>query len=514
MRTETLLNRGGSMTLSQVLAGVAVTKIFQTMYGKMVVTHDVEINSIQYDSRNVGRGDVFVALKGTTTDGHAFIADAVTKGAKVVVLEDDTALPDAFFMHAGVVKVVVPDTRKALALMAANASGHPDNELMLVGVTGTNGKTSTTHLIRSILETHGLKTGLIGTIEYRIGEQRVSATHTTPESLELYSFLRQMVDAGCTAAVMEVSSHSLALHRVYGLKFAAGTFTNLTQDHLDFHQTMEKYFEAKQILFNQLDANAIAITNADDPHGHAMVAGSPARRLTYSIAGTADVVAHNISLSIEGTAFDITYRNQTRTVHSSLIGRFNVQNMLAAYATSLGLGIEHDTIVEGIRRMKSVPGRFQQFTSPAGWTAVVDYAHTHDALENCLRAIHDIAPAEARGRIITVFGAGGNRDKTKRPKMGHVAAQYSDVLVLTSDNPRHESPSAIISDIRSGIPQGTTVHVEPDRRAAIAMALRMAQRGDVILIAGKGHEDYQVVGDTKLHLDDREEVEQFMRTAQ
>ncbi len=502
------------MTLSRLLEGVAVTKMFQTMYGKMVVTHDVEVSNIQYDSRKVGRGDVFVAMRGTNTDGHAFIGNAVSNGAKVVLLEDDSALPDAFFMHAGVVKVVVPDARKALAVMSANFFGHPDKELILVGVTGTNGKTSTTHLIKSILEANGKKTGLIGTIEYRIADTVIPATHTTPESLELCGLLRQMVDAGCDAAVMEVSSHSLALHRVHGLRFAAGTFTNLTQDHLDFHQTMEKYFEAKQMLFNQLGSEAVAVTNADDPRGHAMVEASHARTLTYSIGGKADVVADDISLSMSGTQFKVTYRHQTHTVTASLIGRFNAQNILAAYATGIGLGIQEDVIVEGIRGMKSVAGRFQQFTSPAGWTAVVDYAHTHDALENCLRAIHDIAPSDKRGKIITVFGAGGNRDKTKRPKMGNVAAQYSDVLVLTSDNPRHESPDTIISDIRAGIPQGTTVHVNPDRRAAIAMALGMAQRSDVILIAGKGHEDYQVIGDQKSHLDDREEVEQFIRNMQ
>lgn len=502
------------MTLSRLLESVSVTKMFQTMYGKMVVTHDVEVRNIQYDSRKVDRGDVFVAMRGTSTDGHAFIGNAVSNGATVVVLEDDTALPDAFFMHAGVVKVVVPDARKALAAMSGNYFGHPDKRLALVGVTGTNGKTSTTHLIKSILEADGKRAGLIGTIEYRIGDAVIPATHTTPESLELCGLLHRMIEAGCDAAIMEVSSHSLALHRVHGLRFAAGTFTNLTQDHLDFHQTMEKYFEAKQMLFNQLDADAVAVTNADDPRGPVMVQASPARPLTYSIGGKADVVADNISLSMTGTEFTVTHGNRTQTVISSLIGRFNVQNILAAYTTGLGLGISPEVIVEGIRRMKSVAGRFQQFTSPAGWTAVVDYAHTHDALENCLRAIHDIAPSEKRGKIITVFGAGGNRDKTKRPKMGNVAAHYSDVLVLTSDNPRLESPDAIIQDIRAGIPQGTAVHVEPDRRAAIALALGMAQAGDVILIAGKGHEDYQVVGNGKIHLDDREEVEQFIRNMQ
>ncbi|MEK7250602.1 MAG: UDP-N-acetylmuramoyl-L-alanyl-D-glutamate--2,6-diaminopimelate ligase [Bacteroidota bacterium] len=498
------------MNLSRVLDGVPVIKMFQTMYGKMVVTHDVEVSGIQYDSRKVGRGDLFVAIKGVAVDGHKFIDNAVAKGANVVVLEDDAALPDSYFMHAGVAKVVVEDSRKALAMMSANFFDHPSHKLKLVGVTGTNGKTSTTHLIKSILEANGERVGLIGTIEYKIGDEVIPATHTTPESLELYRLLATMVQRSCTAAVIEVSSHSLALSRVYGLQFAAAAFTNLTQDHLDFHQTMLEYFKAKKILFDGLDANASVVTNADDSYGLKIVSDTKAKVLTYGI-GSGEISATNVSLGLTGTKFTVNYQNSAQQVESTLIGRFNVQNILAAYAMGITLGVERNKIVEGIANLKAVPGRFQQFVSPDGWIAVVDYAHTHDAMESCLRAIHDILPREQRARIITVFGAGGNRDKTKRPTMGRVATDLSDITILTSDNPRFEDPTTIVEEIKSGTLPGKTVYVELERRKAIAMALQMARRGDVVLLAGKGHECYQVVGDKKVHLDDREEVESFIR---
>jgi UDP-N-acetylmuramoyl-L-alanyl-D-glutamate--2,6-diaminopimelate ligase len=499
------------MTLSALLEHVPVIKMYQTMYGKMVVTHDVEVRHIQYDSRKVGRDDLFVAIKGGNVDGHAFISDVVAAGAKVVVVEEDAAMPDSFFMHAGVVKVVVQDARKALALMSANFYGQPSHKLRLIGVTGTNGKTSTTYLIKSLLEAHGEKVGLIGTIEYKIDSDMIPATHTTPESLELNQLLSTMAQRGCTSAVMEVSSHSLALNRVYGLRFAAAVFTNLTQDHLDFHETMEKYFQSKKVLFDELHPGAAAITNADDEFGKRIISGTRARALTYSIGGSASVVATNVNLSLTRTEFAVQYHNSSQQITSTLIGRFNVQNILAAYATGIELGIEPPTIAQGIARLNAVPGRFQQFVSTAGWIAVVDYAHTHDAMENCLRAIHEIVPKEQRRRIITVFGAGGNRDKTKRPKMGHVATTYSDVTILTSDNPRFEDAGSIVEDIRAGVVVGKAVYVELDRRKAIETALSMAQRGDVVLIAGKGHENYQVIGSTKAHLDDREEVEAFIR---
>jgi len=499
------------MTLSKVLEGVAVTKLFQTMYGKMVVTHEVEIRGIQYDSRKVARDEVFVAIRGTATDGHKFINAAIGKGARAVVVEDDSAIPDSLFMHAGVVKIVVHDSRKALAQISANFYGHPSRRLTLVGVTGTNGKTTTTYLIKSILEARGDKVGLIGTIEYKIGDETIPATHTTPESLELNQLLASMVDNGCSAVVMEVSSHSLQMRRVHGLDFSTAAFTNLTQDHLDFHGTMEEYFKAKQILFNELNSSATAVTNADDRFGMKMIEKTQAGRLSYGLSSVADIRAEDVRMNAHGTTLMVAYKGGRQQIQSSLTGRFNVANISAAYAAGVALGIPTESIRVGIAKIRSVRGRFEQIVSPRGWTAVVDYAHTPDALENCLRTIHDILPERRGNCILTVFGCGGNRDKGKRPTMGAIASSLSDVTIITSDNPRKEDPQTIIDEINIGVVKGKTVMMEVDRRKAIVMALELAQEGDVVLIAGKGHEDYQVIGEAKHHFDDREEVEQYIR---
>jgi len=500
------------MVLLELLEGVPVIKLFSALYGKMVLTQDISVHNIQYDSRKVGHGDLFVAISGTAVDGHAFVESAIAGGAVAVVMQRDEALPDPFFMHAGVIKIVVPDSRKALARMSANFYGHPSRKLRLIGITGTNGKTTTTHLVRSMLEADGKKVGLIGTIGYMVGEESLPATHTTPESLELNQLLALMVQKGCGAAVMEVSSHSLALSRVFGLEFEAACFTNLTQDHLDFHGTMEEYFKAKHILFEGLSSKASAVSNADDPYGRRILEGTAARTFTYSRTGPADVRLRDVKMTVAGMKLSVEYKGRTRELESRLTGRFNVENILAAYTTGLGLGIGEECLMTGISRLPAVRGRFEQIVSPAGWTAVIDYAHTPDALEKCIRTIRDLLPAEKPGRIITVFGCGGNRDKGKRPKMGRIASELSDITVVTSDNPRKEEPGAIIDDVMAGIKEGTTVHREADRREAIKKALGMARPGDVVLVAGKGHEDYQVVGEQKHHFDDREEVETFIRT--
>ena len=480
----------------------------------MVQTHEVEVHGIQYDSRKIERGDLFVAIKGTSVDGHAYIERAIGRNAKVVVMENDGAMPDSFFMHAGVVKIVVQDSRKALALMAANFYGHPSKQLELIGVTGTNGKTTTTHLLKSILESQGKRVGLIGTIGHQVGEEKLPATHTTPESLELNQILATMVQKGCTAVVMEVSSHALSLSRVYGLQFDAATFTNLTQDHLDFHGSMEEYFRAKKLLFDNLPAESFAITNADDEHGAGIVKDTKATSTDYGIKSTAQFVAEDIHVSVSGTSFSIRHGNRTQNVTSSLIGRFNVANILAAYATASMLGVDSEDILSGIERTKSVRGRFENIASPKGWTAVVDYAHTPDALKNCLQAIHDMLPTERKTKVITVFGCGGNRDRGKRPQMAKIASALSDITVVTSDNPRKENAEEIIKEVMTGIQLGAKVFEEVDRRKAIRMALGLAGSGDVVLIAGKGHEDYQIIGDTKIPFDDREEVEAFIRNEQ
>jgi UDP-N-acetylmuramoyl-L-alanyl-D-glutamate--2,6-diaminopimelate ligase len=445
-----------------------------------------------------------VALRGTEVDGHRFIDMAIDRGARVVVMEDDLARPDALFMHAGVFKILVPDTRRALARMAANLYHHPSQKLRVIGVTGTNGKTTTTHLIRSILEAAGEQVGLIGTIEYLIGSERLPATHTTPESLELNKMLATMVERGCTSAIMEVSSHGLAMQRVHGLRFRSAVFTNLTQDHLDFHGSMDEYSRAKRLLFGMLDRTAVAVTNAGDPSGMAMVAGTAARILTYNVGGAADVRAEDVRMDVRGLTMSVVTSAGKIPVSSTLTGSFNVANLLAAAGAAIGLGIPEEAITRGIRNLPSVRGRFEQVVSPEGWTAVIDYAHTPDALENVLQTLRTLLPKG--GRIITVFGCGGNRDRGKRPIMGRIASTYSDVTIVTSDNPRGEDPGAIIDQILGGIPAGSSVYAEVDRRGAIRRALLQARRGDVVLVAGKGHEEYQIIGERRLHFDDREEV--------
>jgi len=500
------------MTLSKLLNNVVVTKMFQTLYGQMVVTHDVQINLIQYDSRKVKQKDLFVAIRGTGFDGHDFISQAVANGAKVVVLEHDSVLPDSFFMHAGVVKVVVPDSRAALARLSANYFNHPSEKLTAVGVTGTNGKTTSTYLIKSILEKNGNLTGLIGTIEYKIGQETLPATHTTPESLELNELLNTMVDQRCSSVVMEVSSHALSQHRVDGIGFRAGVFTNLTQDHLDYHGTMEEYGRSKQILFEHLAADATAIANVDDPWGRRVLQVTRAKRISYGMNSDADVRATDISLSMTGTTFTLLHNGQETKIETCLLGQFNVSNILAACSAGIALGVPKPLIQEAIRETKSVRGRFEQITAPQGWTAIIDYAHTPDALLQALRAIRHIFKESDHGRIITVFGCGGNRDRMKRPRMAAIVTENSDTTIVTSDNPRHEDPERIIDEIMAGVMPNARVVREGERKKAILLALSGASRNDVVLIAGKGHEDYQVVGDMKQHFSDREVVEEYIRS--
>jgi UDP-N-acetylmuramoyl-L-alanyl-D-glutamate--2,6-diaminopimelate ligase len=499
------------VVLGRLLDGVVVKKMFMMQYGAMAQTQDIGIGAVRYDSRLTGHSDLFVAIPGTATDGQRFIAEAISRGVVAVVLEDDAAVPDALFLHEHVVKIVVPNARIALAQIAANFYGHPAAQLRLIGVTGTNGKTTTTHLIKAALEAHGEQVGLIGTIHSDLGGEVIPATHTTPESLELNSMLRTMLERGCTAAVMEVSSHALSQHRVHGLQFAAGVFTNLTQDHLDYHGTMDEYCAAKKMLFDDLAPGATAVTNADDPHGDSIVSGSKARVLRYAVNAPADLRARDVAMSVNGMKFVIDASGRSIAVTTTLTGRFNVANILAAFGAATAVGVLPDAAADGIGRVRSVRGRFEQMASPAGWTAIIDYAHTPDALENVLQAIRQMLPTGGAGRVITLFGCGGDRDRTKRPVMGRIAVRMSDVTIVTSDNPRKEDPQEIIREVLAGVPPNAAVHTEADRRSAIALALSMARSGDVVLIAGKGHEDYQVVGTSKMHLDDREEVEAFLR---
>jgi UDP-N-acetylmuramoyl-L-alanyl-D-glutamate--2,6-diaminopimelate ligase len=453
---------------------------------------------------------VFVAVRGGAVDGHTFIDNAMQSGGVVVVVEDDGAVSDSRCMDAGVTKVVVPNSRIALATLSGNFYGHPSRRMKVLGVTGTNGKTTTTHLLKSILDEGGEKAGLIGTIEYRFSGEVLQATHTTPESLELNSLLANMADRGCTSVAMEVSSHALVQHRVYGLEFKAGVFTNLSQDHLDFHGNMEQYAGAKRILFDSLSEEGWAVLNGDDAFADTVAGVTKARRVSYGLRPGADLRAEDIQMGVQGMEFSVVHQAKSERLVTGLTGRFNVSNILAACATSAALGIPWPQIREGIRRLDSIPGRFEQIPSPAGWTAIIDYAHTPDALRNSLQAVREILRPEGKGRIITVFGCGGDRDAGKRPIMGRVASGLSDVTIITSDNPRHEDPLQIIREAAAGVVPGAEVHKEADRRQAIRLGLSMAEKGDAVLIAGKGHERYQVIGERRHHFDDREEVEAFI----
>jgi UDP-N-acetylmuramoyl-L-alanyl-D-glutamate--2,6-diaminopimelate ligase len=459
------------------------------------------VAGIAYDSRQVKPGDVFVALKGQHTDGTVFARQAVERGAFAIVSEQE-APPGV-----QIVWTTVTDARLALSLLADAFFRHPSGDMRLVGITGTNGKTTTAYLLASIFEAAGIRCGVLGTVVYRTGsgeEDVRPAERTTPEAPDVQAMLREMVDRGCRAAVMEVSSHALALRRVDGTTFAAGVFTNLTRDHLDFHQDMEQYFQAKRRLFEMLPQDAPSVLNLDDPRGPSLV-GAGGRPLTYAIGRPADVTPRPVSFSLQGLTFDVRTPGGELSITSGLVGQPNVYNILAAVATATALGLSFDAIQRGVRNLAGVPGRFELVSDRRDdLTVVVDYAHTDDALRNLLETARPLTP----GRLITVFGCGGDRDRTKRPLMGAVAGRLSDVIVITSDNPRSEDPMRIIEEIQRGITadtrraEGQRLLTIADRRAAIAKAVEIARPGDLVLIAGKGHEKYQVIGDRTLPFDD------------
>jgi UDP-N-acetylmuramoyl-L-alanyl-D-glutamate--2,6-diaminopimelate ligase len=467
-----------------------------------------DVTSVACDSRNTLPGSLFVALRGLHADGTAFARDAVARGAIAVVSEAPAPEPLTD------VWVQVDDARLALAALSAAFYRYPSRELTLVGITGTNGKTTTSFLLASIFEAAGTRTGRIGTVGYRIGQREFEAARTTPEAPELQRMLRDMVTEGCGACVMEVSSHALSLRRADSLQFAAAIFTNLTRDHLDFHRDMEDYFLAKRRLFELLPEERPAAINLDDRRG-AEVAAAAHTSLTYAIDAAADVGPGPLSFSLDGLSFDVRTPNGPIAVRSSLVGRPNAYNILAAIAAAVALNLPRRAIEEGIRRLTNVPGRFQVVSDQSDDVrVVVDYAHTDDALKNLLETSRPLAS----GRLITVFGCGGDRDRTKRPLMGAVAARLSDLVIVTSDNPRSEDPEQIIEEIKRGIvmpadrmppkgqagPKATPCLAITDRKAAIETAVRDAGPGDLVLIAGKGHENYQVIGDRVLPFDDVE----------
>ena len=466
---------------------------------------DGQVTAIAYDSRRVKPGAVFVALRGVNADGARFAPQAIAQGAIAVVAE--TAAPGG----TAVPWLQVPNARAALAELAAAFYGHPSEALALVGITGTNGKTTTSYVLASIFEAVGIKCGRIGTIGYRVGARELDAPRTTPEAPELQQMLRDMLKEGCGACVMEVSSHALALRRVDDLRFAAGIFTNLTRDHLDFHGDMESYFAAKRRLFEILPDGAVGVINVDDRRGPDLAA-TARRPVTYAIDAAADVRPGPITFSLDGLSFEVRTPRGTFHVRSSLVGRPNAYNILAASAAAMALDVPFSAIEAGVSNLEHVPGRFQVVSDPADDVRViVDYAHTDDALKNLL----ETARPMATGRVVTLFGAGGDRDRTKRPLMGAVAARLSDLVIVTSDNPRSEDPSRIIEEVMRGIvmpadrvapkgQRGTPALGIVDRGEAIEKAIKDARPGDLILLAGKGHEQYQVIGDKDIPFDDVE----------
>jgi UDP-N-acetylmuramoyl-L-alanyl-D-glutamate--2,6-diaminopimelate ligase len=462
-----------------------------------------DVTGIVYDSRHVKPGSVFVALRGTNTDATILAPQAIANGAIAIVSESrapgDVSAP----------WIQVSDARSALAGLAAVFFGNPSDELLLVGVTGTNGKTTTSYILTSIFEAAGVTCGRIGTVGYRIGSREFEAIRTTPEAPDVQHMIRQMVAERCGACVMEVSSHALALRRVDALRFAAGVFTNLTRDHLDFHGDMETYFAAKRRLFELLPEGTVGVINVDDRRGADLVKATR-RPVTYAIDGAADVRPGPLSFTLDGLVFEVRTPRGTLHVRSRLVGRPNAYNVLAAAATAMALDLPFSAIEAGITALEHVPGRFQVVSNAVDDVRViVDYAHTDDALKNLLETARPLT----NGRVITVFGCGGDRDRTKRPLMGAVAARLSDLVIVTSDNPRSEDPERIIEEIRRGIllpadraaGRGSTPSLAiVDRRAAIEQAIRDAVSGDLVLIAGKGHEKYQVLGDRTLPFDDVE----------
>ena len=449
---------------------------------------DTEVSGIAYDSRKVRHGDVFVAMRGGAFDGHEYIDGAIANGAVAVVHEDDVAL--------SVPGVRVGSSRAALAAISSAFHGYPSRAIKVIGVTGTNGKTTTTRMIKSIIEAAGGSAGLIGTIDYEIKEEVIPAPHTTPEAPEFQALLARMRDAGCTHAVTEVSSHALSQQRVEGTEFQAVVFTNLTRDHLDYHHTMEEYFEAKARLFTALLSGA-AVINIDDPYG-VRLAGMLDRVITYGMAD-ADLSARDVLMDARGSSMRLVYKGMEREVTVPIAGIVNVYNALAATGAALGMGMTLDDAATGLARMSQVPGRFERVEAGQGFLCIVDYAHTEDALERLIRTVREITP----GRVITVFGCGGDRDRGKRPAMAAVATSLSDMTIITSDNPRTEDPMRIIEEIVQGA-RGSAYHVIPDRAEAIHEAIRIAKAGDSVVIAGKGHEEYQEIAGVRHPFSDRD----------
>ena len=471
---------------------------------QVVGADQLAIGQIVSDSRRVVPGSLFVAVRGVAVDGHQYIASAIEKGAVAIVCEE---FPEELADKATF--IVVKDSAYALGMLLSRSYGDPSQKLKLVGVTGTNGKTTIATVLYELFRRLGYKVGLLSTVCNYIDGEAIPTDHTTPDPITLHALIARMVEAGCTYAFMEVSSHSIDQRRISGLDFDGGIFTNLTRDHLDYHKTVENYLKAKKKFFDELPAKAFALTNVDDKSGMVMLQNTKAQKLTYSLRTLADFKGRILESHFEGT--DLLINDKEVTVR--FVGRFNAYNLLAVYGAAVSLGVDPDEVLVALSAMHPVSGRFETIHSPEGFTAIVDYAHTPDALTNVLNSIHEVL--EGKGRIITVVGAGGNRDKGKRPLMAKEAARLSDQVILTSDNPRFEEPDAIIQDMVAGLTKADLERTLciTDRAQAIKTATMLAKRGDVILVAGKGHEDYQEVKGVKHHFDDREQLRKLFHQA-
>ena len=482
------------MTLQNLLNGISVLDLKGST--------SFEVESLGFDSRSVGPNSVYVAVKGHAMDGHSFIDQAIYEGAKAVVCE---AIPEK--VDESVCYILVKDSAEALALLASNFYGNPSSKLTLVGVTGTNGKTSVATLLHDVFSQMQYQCILLSTVENRIGNQVIKATHTTPDVITVNRMLAQAVEEGCEFGFMEVSSHGIDQKRTFGLDYKIAAFTNITHDHLDYHKTFANYIRAKQKLFDRLSSNSVALYNADDKNGTIMVQNTKAKRASFGLKNIADYQAKILEADFNGMLLSV----EGKEVWTTLTGKFNASNLLLVYSIAAELGLDKDTILQAISSLKRVNGRFEILRSPHGIYFVVDYAHTPDALENVLVSINEIRTKNER--LITVFGCGGDRDKTKRPEMGKIATQNSTLAILTSDNPRTEDPELILKDIEAGIePQNYSKYtVIQDRKQAIKMAIKFAEPGDIVLVAGKGHETYQDVLGVKHHFDDKEVISELIK---
>jgi UDP-N-acetylmuramoyl-L-alanyl-D-glutamate--2,6-diaminopimelate ligase len=506
------------MKLRKLLEGVEIRKIT----GEALK----EIEGVAYHSNQVKKGYLFVAIRGMEVDGHKFIGEAIQRGAEAVLLEEEREISNRTM-------IFVPNSRQALAKISLNFYGNPSSQVRLIGITGTNGKTTTTFFLESIFKKAGYAVGVIGTINYRFGQKTAPAPNTTPESLDLQRILWEMVKEGTSHVIIEVSSHGLDLDRVFGCQFDGVVFTNLTTEHLDYHKTLSHYFESKKKLFSESlmksrKTGRFAVTNHDDPRGEEIVEGIDLPVIRYGLSPSCDISADQMTSTFEGLSCRIKTPRGEFSIHSKLIGEFNVYNILAAVATGIAMDIPLETVKSGVESLEGVLGRFERIGNRRGIHLIVDYAHTHDALERVLLGLKNVLRSlpQGNGKIITVFGCGGDRDRTKRPLMGKVAATYSDLSILTSDNPRREDPLAIMSEVEMGFKSLSLLEWHrdeigswrskkgylkiPDRREAIRMAIRLAQPSDTVLLAGKGHEDYQVIGKQKFPFNDHIEAKKAL----